>query len=117
MYALGLGGTCYDGSSMLFVSYRGGGVACYANCEGSSVVLNNANDSNDVDVGSSYCIEGSLVVVHVNSDADDRSLCDVKGCFIDVTTAVDVVGDQVDCYYGIKGSFIAVSVVSEGVNN
>ncbi|KAK8793529.1 hypothetical protein WA158_004888 [Blastocystis sp. Blastoise] len=90
VYVLSLGVTCSDGlkgSSMLFVSYGGCGVACYANCEGSSVVLNDGNGSNDADVGSSCFIDGS-------SDA--------------FNTAVDVIGDQTDCSYGIKGSFIDV---------
>ncbi|KAK8809605.1 hypothetical protein WA158_000548 [Blastocystis sp. Blastoise] len=116
-YVLGLGGTCSDGlkgSSMLFVSYGGCGVACYANCEGSSVVLNDANGSNDVIVGSSYCIEGSSVAVHVDSGVDDRCLCGVEGSSDAFNTAVDVVGDQIDCSYGIKGSFIVVCVVAEG---
>ncbi|KAK8799417.1 hypothetical protein WA158_002632 [Blastocystis sp. Blastoise] len=115
VYVLGLGITCSDGlkgSSMLFVSYGGCGVACYANCEGSSVALNDANGSVYVDIGSSYGIEGSSVVVHVNSGVDE----DI--CSSDVfNTAADVVGDQVDCSYGIKGSFIVVCVVAEGVNN
>ncbi|KAK8805316.1 hypothetical protein WA158_007052 [Blastocystis sp. Blastoise] len=88
---------------MLFELCSGGGVACYANCEGSSVVLNDANGSNDVIVGSSYCIEGSSVAVHVNSGVDE----DI--CSSDVfNTAVDVVGDQIDCSYGIKGPSILI---------
>ncbi|KAK8801109.1 hypothetical protein WA158_001880 [Blastocystis sp. Blastoise] len=79
VYVLGLGITCSDGlkgSSMLFVSYGGCGVACYANCEGSSVALNDANGSVYVDIGSSYGIEGSSVVVHVNSGVDE-DICTV----------------------------------------
>ncbi|KAK8800709.1 hypothetical protein WA158_000674 [Blastocystis sp. Blastoise] len=118
MYVLSLGGTCSDGlkgCSMLFVSYRGGGVACYANCEGSSVIVSDSNSDIGVDVGSSCFIDGSSVVVHVNSDVDNRCLCGV--CFIDVNVAMDVVGDQVDCSYDIKGYSTVVVVVAERIND
>ncbi|KAK8809730.1 hypothetical protein WA158_000673 [Blastocystis sp. Blastoise] len=107
---------------MLFELCSGGGVACYANCEGSSVVLNDANGSNDVIVGSSYCIEGSSVAVHVNSGVDEDICVVLKVCFIDVNVAMDVVGDQIDCSYGIKGPSILIesSIIgneSDGVNS
>ncbi|KAK8792324.1 hypothetical protein WA158_002631 [Blastocystis sp. Blastoise] len=88
---------------MLFELCSGGGVACYANCEGSSVIVSDSNSDIGVDVGSSCFIDGSSVVVHVNSDV----------CFIDVNVAVDVVGDQVDCSYDIKGYSTVVVVVAE----
>ncbi|KAK8790830.1 hypothetical protein WA158_003027 [Blastocystis sp. Blastoise] len=77
---------------MLFELCSGGGVACYANCEGSSVIVSDSNSDIGVDVGSSCFIDGSSVVVHVNSDVDNRCLCGVEG----YSTVVVVVAERIN---------------------
>ncbi|KAK8810175.1 hypothetical protein WA158_002603 [Blastocystis sp. Blastoise] len=88
---------------MLFELCSGGGVACYANCEGSSVIVSDSNSDIGVDVGSSCFIDDVCVVLKI--------------CFIDVNVAMDVVGDQVDCSYDIKGYSTVVVVVAERIND